>query len=132
MDEIDKLLSELQDEFSYTKPKSPQSNLSLNKPIISTHPKSASAIDKLLADVKSDFKQKDLAEELQRQEELQAEQVRQERVNAKRKEGLKKEAKSWLKNLDPLSSEGLWFERFAEGYPSKLDAAVEYLQSMES
>jgi uncharacterized membrane-anchored protein YhcB (DUF1043 family) len=132
MDEIDKLLSELQDEYSYTKPKSPQPNLSQNKTIVSHFPKSASAIDKLLADVKSDFKQKDLAEESQRQEELQAEQVRQEQLNAKRKEGLKKEAKSWLKNLDPLSSEGLWFERFAEGYPSKLDAAVEYLQSMES
>ncbi len=131
MDEIDNLLSELQDEYSYTKPKSPQSNLSRNK-AISSHPKSTSAIDKLLADVKSDFQQKDLAEELQRQEELQAEQVRQGQLKAKRQEGLKKEAKSWLKNLDPLSSEGLWFERFAEGYPSKLDAAVEYLQSMES
>ncbi len=63
---------------------------------------------------------------------MQAEQVRQGQLKAKRQEGLKKEAKSWLKNLDPLSSEGLWFERFAEGYPSKLDAAVEYLQSMES
>jgi hypothetical protein len=132
MDEIDKLLSELQDEYSYSKPKSPLPNLSQNKPIISSHPKSASAIDKLLADVKSDFKQKDLAQELQRQEELQAEQVRQEELKAKLQEGLKKEAKSWLKNLDPLSSEGLWFERFAEGYPSKLDAAVEYLESIQS
>lgn len=132
MDELDKLLSELEDEYSYTKPKSPQSNLSQNKPIISSYSKSASGIDKLLADVKSDFKQKDLAQELQRQEELQAEQVRQQQLKAKLQEGLKKEAKSWLENLDPLSLEGLWFERFAEGYPSKLDAAVEYLESMQS
>ncbi len=131
MDEIDKLLSELQDEYSYTKPKSPQPNLSQNKSIVSSHPFAASGIDKLLADVKSDFKQKDLAQELQRQEELQAKQVRQEQIKAKQKEGLKKEAKSWLEKLDPLSSEGLWFERFAQGYPSKLDAAIEYLESVE-
>jgi DNA-binding transcriptional regulator YbjK len=127
MDEIDKLLSELQDEYSYGKPKSPQLNLSQNRPIVSHPSKTAGAIDNLLADVKSDFQQKDLAQELQKQEELQAEKIRQEELNAKRKEGLKQKAKEWLEQLDSLSLEGIWFERFAEGYPSKLDAAVEYL-----
>ncbi|MGH7998819.1 MAG: salt stress protein, Slr1339 family, partial [Brasilonema sp.] len=46
-------------------------------------------------------------------------------------EALKKQAKDWLAQLDPLSLEGLWFEKFAEGYPSKLEAAIEYVQNSE-
>ncbi|MCA1904210.1 MAG: hypothetical protein LDL47_05155 [Cyanobacteria bacterium KgW148] len=37
-------------------------------------------------------------------------------------------AKEWLKELDPLSSEGLWFKEFAKHYPSELEAALDYLQ----
>lgn len=37
------------------------------------------------------------------------------------------QAKEWLKNLDPLSSEGLWFKEFAKHYPSELEAALDYL-----
>ncbi len=134
MDEIDKLLSEVKDEYSNSQQISkpiPQPNSSSNQSIASPR-KSASAIDKLLDDVKSDFEKKDLAEELQRQQELEAERIRQEQLKAKRQEGLKQEAKNWLEKLDPFSPEGLWFERFAEGYPSKLEAAIEYLQSLES
>jgi hypothetical protein len=46
-------------------------------------------------------------------------------------EALKNQAEDWLKKLDPFSAEGLWFERFAEGYSSKLEAAIEYLQTNE-
>ncbi len=45
---------------------------------------------------------------------------------------LKKEkierAKAWLKELDPLSAEGLWFKEFAKHFASELDAALDYLQ----
>ncbi|AMA09165.1 salt stress protein, Slr1339 family [Picosynechococcus sp. PCC 73109] len=40
-------------------------------------------------------------------------------------------AETWLKQLDPLSNEGLWFMDFAEGYDSQLAAAIEYLQALE-
>lgn len=40
-----------------------------------------------------------------------------------------KQATAWLKKLDPLSGEGLWFEEFAKNYPSKLEAAIALLSS---
>jgi hypothetical protein len=36
------------------------------------------------------------------------------------------EAKAFLARLDPGSQVGLWFEAFAESFPSRLEAAVEY------
>ncbi|MGB2925523.1 MAG: hypothetical protein WBB82_09495 [Limnothrix sp.] len=40
-------------------------------------------------------------------------------------------AETWLKNLDPISNEGLWFSEFADGYNSPLDAAIDYLMALE-
>lgn len=40
-------------------------------------------------------------------------------------------AETWLKQLDLLSNEGLWFTEFAESYESPLAAAIEYLQALE-
>lgn len=37
-------------------------------------------------------------------------------------------AKAWLHQLDPLSSEGMWFKEFARHYASELEAALDYLQ----
>ena len=86
-------------------------------------------IDNLLADVKSEFKEKDAAEELRKQQELEQEKIRQAKLKAQQKQKFKNQEQKWLDKLDPLSSEGLWFEKFAETYPSKLDAAIEYLQN---
>lgn len=130
MDSIDKLLAELKAEYQEQKPQQQQP-----KPIsaksMSMQRKSELLIDSLLAEVKADFEQKDLAEKLQIQQEQEQERIRQEQLKAKKLEELKKQANLWLAKLDPLSSEGLWFERFAEGYPSKLEAAIEYLQTNE-
>ncbi|MBE9106484.1 hypothetical protein IQ229_16570, partial [Nostoc cf. edaphicum LEGE 07299] len=101
------------------------------KSFISSSPKSASLIDNLLAEVKADFTEEDAAIESKRQLELEQERIQQEKIKAKQLEGLKVQAKEWLAKVDPLSSEGLWFERFAESYPSKLEAAIEYLRSNE-
>ena len=84
-------------------------------------------IDNLLSDVQADFLEKDAAEALRKQEELIQEKIRQEKLKAKQREALEKPAQEWLAKLDPLSSEGLWFERFAQGYPTKLAAAIDYL-----
>ncbi|MEB3225650.1 MAG: hypothetical protein VKJ86_07580 [Synechococcus sp.] len=40
-------------------------------------------------------------------------------------------AETWLKELDPLSNEGLWFMEFAKSYNDRLSAAIEYLQALE-
>ncbi|MEH2045782.1 salt stress protein, Slr1339 family [Nostoc sp.] len=130
MDSIDKLLAELQTEYKEVQPQQ-QSKSATPKSFIPSSPKSSSFIDNLLAEVKADFAQEDAAIELKRQQELEQERIRQEQLKAKQLETLKVQAKEWLAKVDPLSSEGLWFERFAESYPSKLEAAIEYLRSNE-
>lgn len=47
----------------------------------------------------------------------------------KDQEEITKTATEWLKKLDPLGGEGLWFEEFAKNYPSRLEAAIALLQS---
>jgi thiamine pyrophosphate-dependent acetolactate synthase large subunit-like protein len=131
MDSIDKLLAELKTEYEEPiKPKYQQQvgnnygNV-LKSPI---EEKSKSLIDNLLAEVKVDFDEKDLAEKLEKEKELEVEKAKQREARAKELEKLKKHAQEWLKQLDPFSPEGLWFERFSEGYADKLEAAMEYLQ----
>ncbi len=48
---------------------------------------------------------------------------------AKDQEEAAKTATEWLKKLDPLDGEGLWFEEFAKNYPSRLEAAIALHQS---
>jgi predicted ribosome quality control (RQC) complex YloA/Tae2 family protein len=139
MDEIDKLLQDLKEDYSESKPKQqlPKNNNSSSNSSnyysnLTKSTKSTSGIDKMLDDVKADFQQKDLAEELQRQQEIEAEKICQEEIKLKQKEALKKQAQVWLEQLEPLSQEGLWFEQFAEGYPSKLEAAIAYINSSNS
>lgn len=93
-----------------------------------SQPLSDSAIDSLLSQVKADYQQQDKIEAQLKQQQIQAQQLQLQQQRQKQLEALKVQAQDWLKKLDPLSSEGLWFERFAEGYPTKLAAAVEYLQ----
>lgn len=132
MDAIDKLLIELQTEYQDQKsPTQQQQKPKVNppKPLINTVSKSDSLIDNLLAEVQADFVERDAAEEFKKQQELEQEKIRQAQLKTQQLETLTKEAKAWLSQLDPFSSEGLWFERFAESYSSKLDAAIDYLHS---
>ncbi|MEH2391058.1 MAG: hypothetical protein V7K21_05070 [Nostoc sp.] len=131
MDSIDKLLAELQTEYKQVQPQQQQSKSATAKSFIPPSPKSASFIDRLLAEVQADFAQQDAAIELKRQQELEQERVRQEQLKAKQLEALQVQAKEWLAKVDPLSSDGLWFERFAGSYSSKLEAAIEYLRNDE-
>lgn len=132
MDSIDKLLAELQVEYQQKNNEQPKQQPSIATPNI--HPqssKSASLIDELLEEVKSDFEELDQAEKLRIQQELEQKRIRQEQIKAQRTEALKQHAQDWLAKLDSLSPEGLWFERFAERYSSKLEAAIDYLQANE-
>jgi hypothetical protein len=133
MNSIDKLLAELKAEYEEVKPEQQQQQPqpAAAKSFIKPPSKSASLIDSLLAEVQADFVEQDAAEKLKKQQELEQKRIQQEQLKAKQREALQKVAKDWLAKLDPLSLEGLWFERFAEGYPSKLEAAIEYLQTNE-
>lgn len=58
--------------------------------------------------------------------------IRQQELEKQRqRKQLTHQAEIWLKNLDPYSDEGFWFEQFASSYPSKLEAAIEYLQALQ-
>ena len=133
---IDKLLSEVQADLAENKtehiqynPTKPQNHLLPIQFVHSPTAKSDVFVNNLLADVQADILAKDAAEQLRKQEELTQEKILQEKLQAKQREALQKPAKKWLAKLDPLSSEGMWFERFAEGYPDKLTAAIDYLQT---
>lgn len=54
--------------------------------------------------------------------------VAQQQVD-KDQEMLAKTATAWLEKLDPLCGEGLWFSEFAKNYTSRLEAAIDLLQS---
>ncbi|MBD2292703.1 hypothetical protein H6G06_04180 [Anabaena sphaerica FACHB-251] len=131
MDTIDNLLAEIQAEYTETKhqPQQQQPTVATAESFIASPCKSDALINNLLAEVKADFLEREAAEELKKQQELEQEKIRQAQLKAQQIETLKKQAQAWLSKLDPFSPEGLWFERFAEAYPSKLDAAIEYLQN---
>ncbi len=99
------------------------------------------AEESLLAQVKAEFEEQEQAEKLKRQQQqkeeqlrkeqqLREEQLRAEQRRQRRREALTKEATEWLKNLKPRSEEGLWFEEFSYSYPSKLEAAIDYLEAL--
>jgi len=91
---------------------------------------SSSHEDRILAQVKAEFEEQEKAEKLKRQQQLAEKKIKQEQIKQQQREALASQAKEWLKNLNPLSEEGLWFEEFAYAYPSKLDAAIDYLQAL--
>ncbi|MGH8002614.1 MAG: salt stress protein, Slr1339 family, partial [Brasilonema sp.] len=96
MDSLEKLLAELKAEYEEQKPQQHQLKANSIKPVNKLQAKSEFLIDNLLAEIKADFEQKDLAEKLQRQQELEQERIKQEQLKAKTLEALKKQAKDWL------------------------------------
>ncbi|MCW6035111.1 hypothetical protein K4A83_02335 [Spirulina subsalsa FACHB-351] len=112
----DDFLQELQAQFSQvSQPKEPTVDLDF---------------DHLLEKWQKPKSEPDLAQQLQEKEKL----LRIEREQAWRRQqqekALKRQAEMWLKQLDPDSDEGLWFEEFAYHYPSKLAAAMDYLKAL--
>lgn len=145
MDSIEKLLAELKDEYNCPSPKEAvegtgthqkfQSKPKAAKPSTDRASSTSSsfdkgdAVDRLLSDIKADFEQQDLEQELQRQQNLEQQRLKEKHLQAKQQEQLQLRAQEWLDKLDALSYEGLWFEKFARGHSSKLAAAIEYLQA---
>ncbi len=69
------------------------------------------------------------AEQRQRQR-LQAEQRRQYKQRQRQQAILRRQAENWLQQITPNTEEWLWFEEFAHHYPSRLEAAMDYLQAL--
>jgi len=156
MESIDDLLAQVKAEYqeqeqaqqSKQKPLFQEEEFKSPPPVSSTYQPQPSpqkwvsaAEDNLLAQVKAEFEEQQRAEELKRQQQLREEQLRKEqqrkeeqiRAEQRRKrerEALTQQATEWLKNLNLRSEEGLWFEEFAYSYPSKLEAAIDYLQAL--
>lgn len=127
MDSIDDLLAQVKAEYDKPTAQQPQQKIQTQQ-FEQQQLQQTSPIDSLLAQVKADFQQHDQAEELKRQQQFQEEQRQQKQIKQQEFEALKIKAIAWLKKLDPLSTEGIWFENFSVKYPSKLAAAIDYLQ----
>ena len=136
MDSINKLLAEVQAE--YEKPKtSKQPQKQAQKPSETQKARSQSfksdrGFDDLLSQVQSEFEEADRLQEQKRAEQLKQEAIEQEQIRKQKQARLTKQATEWLKNLDSLSDEGFWFEQFAEKYPTRLEAAIAYLDAIPS
>lgn len=115
---IDDLLSNMKSEFS-------------NRKAPATPPRAADhRMDKLLGELKSEFKQQDLDLQIEREQTQRQEQFLAQKQRQRRREALRTKAEKWLKGLDPYSDEGFWFEQFASSYESRLEAAIDYLEAL--
>ena len=93
-----------------------------------------SAINQDIESIRAKYKSN--KDDQKRRTELTYNQNKQEIINQEQQKQLKRkqlirQAEKWLENLDPTSDEGMWFTQLAESYPSKLDAAINYLGTLK-
>ncbi len=71
-------------------------------------------------------------QERERQEQqLRDQQLREQQKQERKRQALKQEAEVWLRKLHPNTEEGRWFTEFSYNYPSKLEAAIDYLAALK-
>lgn len=130
MESIDDLLAQVKAEYK-AKPQDlppPSPVPSGVTPIdLSTSP----SVDRLLAELGGEYREKEKAAAQERQQQQEEERRQQERCQQLQRQALQRDAAAWLKKLDPLSGEGLWFADFAKGYSSRLEAAIDYLEALK-
>jgi hypothetical protein len=153
MESIDDLLAQVKAEYqedenpeqSKKQPLFKEEDLNIPPPTYQPQPPVQTwvspAEESLLAQVKVELEEKERAEKLARQQQEQQENLRKEQEikeeqqraqlrQQRKREALTQQAQEWLKNLNPRSEEGLWFEEFSYSYSSKLEAAIDYLQAL--
>ena len=101
----------------------------LNTSIDAEYRKQAQKREAKLAEIKRQ-QQARVEEQKRRERELVEAQKREELRERRRKEAMREKAQQWLKNLNPRSEEGQWFEEFSYSYEDKLQAAIDYLEAM--
>jgi hypothetical protein len=132
---LDGLLAQLQNEYSErSQPTSSIPPLPSPTPLPPLpSPTSSLAVpdNPLLDQLKAEYTQKDREEAEARQQQEAAERRQQEHLRQLQRDALRQNAQAWLKKLDRLSSEGLWFVDFAKDYSSEVDAAIDYLAALQ-
>lgn len=128
MESIDDLLAQVKADYQ-----AKSQDFSQSAPVVNpVRERSTSGeVDRLLAELGDEYQEQEKAEAQERQQRQEEEQRQQERFQRLQRQALRRDAEAWLKKLDPLSGEGLWFAEFAEGYPSPLDAAIDYLAALK-
>lgn len=125
---LDDLLTQVRAEFENQPPSKSQSS-QFSQQCQQKHSDNQNDED-FFATVQSKFEQKKQTQ-VTRSYEESVNQVRLEEQKKQRKQkSLIRKAKEWLSNLDPHSEEGIWFEEFAYSYPSKLEAAIDYVEAL--
>lgn len=95
--------------------------------------KNKSQFNESFESIKAQYQQKQKNQ--QAQEELiynrnKQEIIIQEQQKQLQNKQLVQQAEKWLASLDPLSDEGMWFNELAESYSSRLEAAINYLSTL--
>lgn len=123
---VDHLLDQLKGEVKDTLP---QPTTSVKK--ISSHSRFTPPVEpNLFQELRSQYQKQDQIDAERQQQEILEKQRLVEQREQKKQEALKEKAKMWLKQLNPKSDEGKWFEEFSYSYESKIEAAMHYLEAM--
>ncbi len=135
------LLSEIESQFTQQKSQTKSDSHNLLSDIEKqyqaekvTHPSPSKSniAENYIADIVTNYHQKQKAI-ISDKKSHNLEEIKQQELEKQRQEKLlTRKAEAWLKNLDPYSDEGFWFEQFALSYPSKLEAAIDYLKALTS
>ena len=119
------IFANLKTEFERKKAASQQRQIKL-----SSNKKASKVRENLIEQLRSDYQRKKTVVTQNRTQNnlaaIQQEELRRQRT----RKALTRQAQQWLKNLDPNSDEGLWFEEFSYSYESKLEAAIDYLEAL--
>jgi chromosome segregation ATPase len=94
-----------------------------------------SQVNESLDSIKTQYKQKQNHQQAQGEliyNRNKQEIIIQEQQKQLQRKQLVQQAEKWLANLDPSSDEGMWFNQLAESYPSRLDAAINYLSTINN
>ena len=125
---LDDLLTQVRAEFEQKPPSQSSRAFNSFKPKNSSTKKERD--EDFFAQVKSKFEQRKQTQATQNYQQSVDEVRLAEQKRQRKQQSLLRQAKKWLSNLDPHSEEGLWFEEFAYSYPSRLEAAIDYVEAL--
>ncbi|MDY6936609.1 MAG: hypothetical protein SWY16_02995 [Cyanobacteriota bacterium] len=140
MESIDDLLAQVKAEYTdrakeraetFKKQRQHPSKSTSNPTTPKTPPASSAPIDRLLNELGGEYQDRDRLEAAKAKEREDRERRQQEQQHQQQRQSRQQAAQTWLKNLDRYSGEGLWFTEFAQGYPSQLEAAIDYLEALK-
>lgn len=122
---VDNLLTQLKGEIKDNQPQHTTSKK------ISSHSRFTSPVEpNLFQELRSEYQNKEQIEAERQQQEIKDKQRLIKQREQKKQKALQEKAQNWLKQLNPKSDEGKWFEEFSYSYDSKIEAAIHYLEAL--